>query len=155
MNNSGFDFEMKDYPKDKKSSLYYAGLHVPNNYNFIMYPAGGLETNINDFIIFMQSIAKAYYSENDILKQSSVKEMIRIQFNSNLTYGILWKIRPNSSVGHRGDIIGATTYTFYNVDKDIGYILFELKPKTKSTTNSTYQTIIMKNNLSIFIFSNI
>ena len=41
-----------DYPKDKKASLYHAGIKVPNDYKLILYPAGSLETNIDDFSEF-------------------------------------------------------------------------------------------------------
>ena len=140
MNDSGFDFNMNTYQKDKKSSLYHAGIEVPNDYKLILYPAGGFETNVDDFSIFMQHMASGYNINNNnngisILKKSSFDEMLKVQINPDFNHGILWEVYPSSTVGHEGDIVGVLTYAYYNKQLDRGYVLF----CNTSTTKTIYK----------------
>lgn len=135
MNNSGFDFEIVKYSKAKKSSLYHAGIEMPNDYKLILYPAGGFESNIEDFSKFMLAMARGYNDKSSILTKVSFNEMLKFPANSNLNYGILWEIYPSSSIGHSGDIVGVRTYTYYNKNKDRGYIFFCNTSTTKTIDN--------------------
>ncbi|EZH75737.1 hypothetical protein ATO12_02805 [Aquimarina atlantica] len=136
MNTSGFDFEMKG-TKDKKSSLYHAGIKIPNDYKLLLFPAGGFETSVDDFSIFMQSMAKGYYMGNSILQLASFNEMKQVRTSSKFTHGILWEVYPSSSVGHQGDIVGVVAYAYYNEIQDRGYLLFCNTSTTKTIDKDT------------------
>lgn len=141
MKNSGFDFNRQGYPKDKKSSLYHAGIKVPNNYKLILYPAGGFETSIDDFNKFMQSMASGYNEKPSILTTASFNEMLKVQIKLEFEHGILWEVYPSSTVGHEGDIVGVLTYTYYNKKQDRGYLLFCNTSTTKTIYKDTDEII--------------
>jgi CubicO group peptidase (beta-lactamase class C family) len=135
MNNSGFDFNMKNFPKDKKSSLYHASIKVPNDYKLILYPAGGFETNIDDFSAFMQSMANGYNGKASVLTIASFNDMLKVQIKHEFEHGILWEVYPSTTIGHEGDIVGVLTYAYYNKEQDRGYLLF----CNTSTTKTIYE----------------
>lgn len=135
MNNSGFDFNMKNFPKDKKSSLYHASIKVPNDYKLILYPAGGFETNIDDFSAFMQSMANGYNGKASVLTTASFDDMLKVQIKHEFEHGILWEVYPSTTIGHEGDIVGVLTYAYYNKEQDRGYLLF----CNTSTTKTIYE----------------
>ncbi|WP_117885290.1 serine hydrolase domain-containing protein [Aureibaculum luteum] len=141
MNNSGFDFNMQGYLKDKKSSLYHAGIKVPNNYKLILYPAGGFETSIDDFNKFMQSMASGYNEKPSILTTASFNEMLKAQIKPEFEHGILWEVYPSSTVGHEGDIVGVLTYAYYNKKQARGYMLFCNTSTTKTIYKDTNEII--------------
>lgn len=124
MKDSGFDFEMKNYPKNKKASLYHSNVKIPNNFRLLLYPAGGFETNILDFTKFMVSMAKGLENGNKILTKKSCFEMVKLPENSKYHHAVLWETYKSSTIGHQGDIAGATTFSYYNKKSDKGYILF-------------------------------
>jgi CubicO group peptidase (beta-lactamase class C family) len=118
-----FDFEQN---KDtiRKSSLYHFGTKIPNDYKLILYPAGGVESNVYDFTHFMQKVIEGYKYGNCLLTKESFRYMLNCETKPFLNQGILWRIQYNKIVGHRGDIAGATTFAYFNKDTGIGYILF-------------------------------
>lgn len=141
MKNSGFDFNMQGYPKDKKSSLYHAGIKVPNDYKLILYPAGGFETNVDDFSKFMQLMASGYNEKPSILTTASFNEMVKVEIKLEFEHGILWEVYPSSTVGHEGDIVGVLTYAYYNKKQDRGYMLFCNTSTTKTIYKDTDKII--------------
>jgi CubicO group peptidase (beta-lactamase class C family) len=141
MSHSGFDFLMKDYSEYDKSSLYHAGLAIPNDYNLVLYPAGGFESSVLDFSLFMKSMAKGYHSGNEILSHSSFEEMMKTQFSSDFIHGVLWKVYSSGTIGHDGDIVGATTYSYYHPNQGKGFVLFCNTGGTKTLYKDTDEII--------------
>lgn len=117
LENSKFDFE-KHHTESLPTQYHHAGINIPSDYNLLLYPAGGYESTVEDFTKFMSTIL----SDNSILSKESIKEMLSSEFINE--YGIFWEIYSNGYVGHTGDILGVTTLTYYNIEKDIGYLLF-------------------------------
>ncbi len=124
MTNSGFDFEMDDYPQEKKASLYHNNVKIPNDFKLLLYPAGGIETNMDDFSKFMVAITKGVSDGNSILTKKSCNEMVNLPTNSKISHAVLWETYPSSTIGHQGDMAGVSTYTYYNKNLNKGYILF-------------------------------
>lgn len=130
LENSTFDFELLSVMTEL-SHYYHAGIDIPNDYKLLLYPAGGFESTIEDYHRFMNSVI----NEESILSKESVKEMLTPQFNSE--YGILWEVYPSGYVGHNGDMLGVKTFTYYNLNKNIGYLLFCNTAGTKTIEKET------------------
>ena len=83
----------------------------------------------------MSGITKGLKNESPILSRESIKELVTPQLG-DLSHGILWETSENY-IGHSGDILGATTYAYYNFNKEIGYILFCNTAGTKTMYKET------------------
>ncbi len=130
LENSAFDFELSPI-MNEPTRYYHAGIDIPNDYRLLLYPAGGFESTIEDYHRFMNSVI----NEESILLKESVKEMLTPQFNSE--YGILWEVYPSGYVGHNGDMLGVKTFAYYNLNKNIGYVLFCNTAGTKTIEKET------------------
>lgn len=130
LENSKFDFELLP-SMNEPTQYYHSGIEIPNNYRLLLYPAGGFESTIEDFINYMNAAIHG----NSILSKESVKEMLTPHFNKE--YGILWEVYPSSSVGHNGDMLGVKTFAYYNLNKNIGYLLFCNTAGTKTIEKET------------------
>lgn len=136
LKNSKFDFE-ESSTMNEPSDYYHADITIPSDYRLLLYPAGGYESTIEDFSIFIQTIAANLHGGNNFLSKESIDEMLTPQFNTE--HGILWEVYDDGNIGHRGDILGATSFAYYDTKKDLGYILFCNTAGTKSLDNETYE----------------
>jgi len=127
---TSFDFQSTN-TADQNTSLYHAGMMVPVDYRLLVYPAGGLESTVYDFYLFMA----AFSGPNSILTEESMNVLLNPRFG-DLTHGVLWNISENY-IGHAGDILGATTFAYFNVEKEVGYILFCNTGGTKTLYKET------------------
>lgn len=130
MTSTSFDFQ-NDTLIASPSTLYHAGMEVPNDFNLLVYPAGGVVSTITDFARFMQAITQGLKGESPLLSTSSIQELLRPQLG-NKEHGILWEVTESGYIGHRGDILGVTTFAYYHLEKEVGYILFSNTAGTKS-----------------------
>ena len=151
MKESGFDFEMQNQHIYNKASLYHSNIKIPNDFKLILYPAGGFETNIENFSKFMVSMAKGFSDGNVILRKESCNEMVKLPNNKKRSHAVLWETYESSTVGHQGDIAGVTSYTYYNRKLDKGYIFFtNTAGKKKNYTDISIIIDTLKSYYSIF-----
>ncbi len=141
LKNTRFDFEPLDTNQTQKSCLYHFGIEVPNDYLLVLYPAGGIETNIIDLTKFMQAMIGGYRHGNEILTKQDYQFMLKPQIKKHFHQGILWRFRDKTWVGHRGDIAGATTFAYFDKRTGMGYILLSNSAGTKAI-ESEHQQII-------------
>ncbi len=130
LESSKFDFELS-HAVNEPTHYYHAGINIPNNYKLLLYPAGGFESTVEGFSILMNTVINGY----SILSKESVKEMLTPQFKTE--YGILWEVYPSGFVGHSGDMLGVKTFAYYNINKNIGYLLFCNTAGTKTIEKET------------------
>ena len=141
MKNTHFDFEQRDSIVEQKSCLYHFGIEVPNDYLLILYPAGGIETNIVDLTRFMQAMIAGYRHGNQILTKQDYRFMLKRQIKPRFNQGILWRFRDHTWIGHRGDIAGATTFAYFDKNTGMGYVLLSNSAGTKAIEQE-HQVII-------------
>ncbi len=122
MENTCFDFEITEEALEKSASLYHMSYKVPKDYKLIIYPAGGLTTNVEDLSAFYAATVKGYRQGNRILSHAGYLEMLKKQINSVFDQGILWEVY-DESIGHAGDIAGVTTFAYFNKATEVGYTL--------------------------------
>ena len=130
LENSKFDFELS-HTMGESTHYYHAGINIPDNYKLLLYPAGGFETTVEDFSIIMNAAINGH----SILSEESVKEMLTPHYKKE--YGILWEVYPSGYVGHNGDMLGIKTFAYYNINKNIGYLLFCNTAGTKTIEKET------------------
>ncbi len=140
MKNTRFDFE-NNQAKSRKSHLYHFGIEVPNDYLLVLYPAGGIETDIVDLTRFMQAMIAGYRHGNQILTKQDYRFMLKRQINPRFHQAILWRYRDKSWVGHRGDIAGATSFAYFDTKTGMGYVLLSNSAGTKAIERE-HQAII-------------
>lgn len=109
---------------------YYPFIH----YGIIVYPAGGLRTNVVDLSHFLIAhMNGGVYNGKRILSEESVEEMHRIQYQSNnygFQYGLgfqIWKRGDDVYIGHTGGLYGVTTKMVFRESDKIGIIFFTNK----------------------------
>ncbi|HEB62297.1 MAG TPA: class A beta-lactamase-related serine hydrolase [Bacteroidetes bacterium] len=140
MKNTHFDFEIENPSSKDFATLHHMGLEVPNDYQLIIYPAGGLVTNVLDFSKYMSTMVNGYKGGNQILSSADYQEMMRPQINPDFNRGIFWEVYQKS-IGHSGDIAGVVTYTYFDKAKGMGYIFFCNTAATKKIDQETLAII--------------
>ncbi len=138
LQHTGFDFEFRGIPDTLKSHLYHFGVEVPNDYLLLITPAGGLESNVEDFTAFMQHVMKSTSVYDSILSTVSYQMMIKRYYDPNLYQGIFWRVWWDGRAGHRGDLAGATTFAYFYKEYGTGYILFSNTAGGKSVESELH-----------------
>ncbi|MES2652128.1 MAG: serine hydrolase domain-containing protein [Bacteroidota bacterium] len=105
-------------------------------YEGITYPEGGVRTSVAELSNFFISLLnEGKYNEVRILKEESVKELTRFQYNNlnkpvnvnlnTLNSGIFWATKIGATrIGHNGSDPGVRTFMLSDLTKEIGIILF-------------------------------
>jgi CubicO group peptidase (beta-lactamase class C family) len=131
---------LSEVDMDNHAKLYYySGDTLKSHpfYGLTTYPDGGVRTSVEDlskFLIFLLNEGKS--SEGtQILDEDLVKQMLTQQFTSankpenvdleKQNAGIFWAVRENGArISHSGGDPGVITRLQYNLDKEVGLIVF-------------------------------
>ena len=99
------------------------------NYSFYNYPDGLFKTTITELSHFMIAMMnEGNYNSNQILKPSTVSEMLTLQVKNYDMQGLGWKKINHETFsfwGHSGGDPGVRTHMYFNPDTKIGIILFQ------------------------------
>ena len=149
---------------------YYLEEYTPKGKYWRMhtYPVGGLYTTVSDLSHFLIAhMNGGVWNNVQILKNTTVDVMHRIQPGNKIGYGLAWQtgliaadINITSS-GHRGGTAGVHCQMFYISSDDIG-IIFVTNGDTYWELFQTMRSVILENIIISFlekggdnIFSNI
>lgn len=109
---------------------YYPFIH----YGIIVYPAGGLRTDVIDLSHFLIAhMNGGVYNGIRILSEESIEEMHTVQYeNSNygFEYGLgfqIWEKGGDIYIGHTGGLYGVTTKMVFRKSDNVGIIFFTNK----------------------------
>ena len=142
MTNTGWFLSEIDTTKHSKLYEYKkgGGYKIYPKYGLTTYPDGGLRTSISDlsqFLIFLANSGK--YQNNQILSDSILNAMFTPQFKTGEldkyfqfddvnNWGLNLEINELDNgqivIGHSGSDPGVATQLWYNLDTEIGIILF-------------------------------
>lgn len=99
------------------------------NYSFYNYPDGLFKTTVTDLSHFMIAMMnEGNYNNHQILKPSTVSEMLSLQVKGYDIQGLGWKkinYETFSFWGHSGRDPGVRTHMYFNPDTKTGIILFQ------------------------------
>ncbi|PQJ79267.1 hypothetical protein BTO18_08820 [Polaribacter porphyrae] len=118
--------------KEKINSLKYGS--GKNEYPRIIsptYPDGGIYSNTTDLSKYLMHWIKGYSDERSIVKPSSYKEIMSIQFEQKkgdykgLKNGLFWWIFNQNRMGHNGGNMGSNANMFFYPELGIGYTSLE------------------------------
>lgn len=105
-------------------------------YGCTTYPDGGVRTTVDDLTRFFTCLLNnGNYNGKQVLKESSVKEMLQFQFTekdkpenvdpAKLNSGLFWATKMGGKrIGHNGSDPGVRTFMLSDLDKHIAVILF-------------------------------
>lgn len=98
------------------------------HYTFTDYPNGGLRSTAQDMFRFLSAYSNSgAYGTTRVLKEATVREMLRVQ-NSSIdnTAGLHWFVMntANNIWGHDGGEKGVATIMGFNPDNKTGAIIF-------------------------------
>ena len=99
------------------------------DYSFYNYPDGLFKTTIQELSHFMMvAMNEGQYGHHQILKPSTVKEMLTLQVENYDIQGLGWKkinYENFSFWGHSGRDPGVRTHMYFGPETGIGIILFQ------------------------------
>ena len=99
------------------------------NYSFYNYPDGLFKTSVNELSRFMMAMMnQGKYQNSQVLKSSTVKEMLSLQVKNYDIQGLGWKKINYESFyfwGHSGRDPGVRTHMYFNPETQFGIILFQ------------------------------
>jgi CubicO group peptidase (beta-lactamase class C family) len=137
MKNSGWALAEIDTLKHTKLYKKQNGKTVPVQwYEVNTYPDGGVRTSVEELSRFLIALLNdGQYHSTRILKDESVKEMLRFQYtaankpdNVNITkinQGIFWATKMGATrIGHNGSDPGVRTFMLSDLEKEVAVILF-------------------------------
>lgn len=137
MANSGWSLASIDIKKHTK--LYQKlgdSIKAIQWYEGTTYPDGGVRTSVAELSnFFICLLNEGKYNKVSVLKEESVKELTRFQFNelnkpvnvnlNTLNSGIFWATKIGATrIGHNGSDPGVRTFMLSDLTKEIGVILF-------------------------------
>ncbi len=113
-----------------KSTLYKNKETAIPEFKLATFPDGGLHTNVNDLLLFMQEMMLVYNEESNLFNTSTSRLMMDKKFEvppENLSKetnsGIFWDWMKNGRVGHNGADPGLFTMLSMNPETNSGYIM--------------------------------
>lgn len=137
MKNSGWALAEIDTLKHTKLYKKEDGKTVPIQwYEVNTYPDGGVRTSVEELSRFFIALLNGgQYNESRILKEETVKEILRFQYtksnkpdNVNITkinQGIFWATKLGATrIGHNGSDPGVRTFMLSDLEKEVAIILF-------------------------------
>lgn len=106
----------------------YIGITTPfKQFNYRIYPAGNLKSNIDDFSHFMIAILNyGEYKANRILKKSTIETMLTVQ---NPASGVsnIFRHCMGDCIGHSGGGTGFSTRAEWYFDRNMAMLIFTNK----------------------------
>jgi len=113
------------YTDDNNPMYYFVSRH---------YPAGFLNTDIDDFSHYMIAILNyGEWNGKRILKRSTVEKMLTVQ-NENLGVSYLWDHYIGNNFGHIGGGTGFSSFAEWHQNNNSGILIFSNKE-----TNAIYR----------------
>lgn len=119
------------YQKQADSSIKRIPL-----YGLTTYPAGGVRTSVNDLShFFICLLNDGKFQNRTVLREKTVQEMLRFQFDSlhkpeniepaKLNSGIFWSTKMGGKrIGHNGSDFGVRTFMLSDLKKEVAVIMF-------------------------------
>ena len=119
-------------PTNELSINYTTNLQPVPRYHLNTYPDGGVHTNINDLVMYIQQVMKTHKGDAGIFSKGIFNEMLAPQMTnkqlkkSKLKHnsGLFWELKNSGSIGHSGADPGVLTLMYFDPKKDIGAIIF-------------------------------
>lgn len=105
-------------------------------YGLTTYPDGGVRTSVNDLShFFICLLNDGRFQSRQVLKQKTVQEMLRFQFDdahkpenivpAELNSGIFWSTKMGGKrIGHNGSDFGVRTFMLSDLKKEVAVIIF-------------------------------
>jgi CubicO group peptidase (beta-lactamase class C family) len=119
------------YQKQPDSSIKLIPL-----YGMTTYPDGGVRTSVNDLShFFICLLNDGKFQNKQVLREKTVQEMVRFQFNdahkpenivpAELNSGIFWSTKMGGKrIGHNGSDFGVRTFMLSDLKKEVAVIMF-------------------------------
>lgn len=119
------------YQKQADSSIKRIPL-----YGLTTYPDGGVRTSVNDLShFFICLLNDGKFQNRQVLKEKTVQEMLRFQFDNKhkpenivpaeLNSGIFWSTKMGGKrIGHNGSDFGVRTFMLSDLKKEVAVIMF-------------------------------
>lgn len=133
----------KNYQPSKVSTLYWYGYPTPE-YEQITYGDAGFMTNIIDFSKFLITMIQGYNGEDNILKATSYKEMMKDPMSDDFRKGIFWTV-DSEKIGHSGNDPGVISHAYFLRENGNGIIVFVNTSETEnamSEVRDIYRTLL-------------
>jgi len=133
----------KNYQPSNVSTLYWYGYPTPE-YEQITYGDAGFMTNITDFSKFLITMIQGYNGEDNILKATSYKEMMKDPVSSDFRKGIFWSV-DSEKIGHSGNDPGVISHAYFLRENGNGIIIFVNTSETEnamSEVRDIYRTLL-------------
>ena len=113
----------------------YGNFYPLNHYDSPVYPCGFLRTSVKQFSHFLMAIINdGSYAETELLQNSSVNEMITVQFPSlSSNTGLFWQ-NGGEYWGHGGSGPGVSTLMLFHPERNEGVIVFTNVENTEVTS---------------------
>lgn len=138
MNDTGWF--ISDINLKKHAKLYQkqpdSSIRVIPLYGLTTYPDGGVRTSVNDLShFFICLLNDGKFQNRQVLKEETVKEMLRFQFDdahkpenikpAELNSGIFWSTKMGGKrIGHNGSDFGVRTFMLSDLKKQVAVIMF-------------------------------
>lgn len=133
----------KNYQPSNVSTLYWYGYRTPE-YDQITYGDAGFMTNITDFSKFLITMIQGYNGEDNILKATSYKEMMKDPTSDDFKKGIFWSV-DSDKIGHSGNDPGVISHAYFLRKNGTGIIVFVNTSETEndmSEVRDIYRTLL-------------
>jgi CubicO group peptidase (beta-lactamase class C family) len=101
-------------------------------------------TNITDFSKFLITMIQGYNGEDNILKATSYKEMMKDPISSDFRKGIFWSV-DLEKIGHSGNDPGVISHAYFLRENGNGIIIFVNTSETEnamSEVRDIYRTLL-------------
>jgi CubicO group peptidase (beta-lactamase class C family) len=120
----------KNYHPSQVSTLYWYGYPTPE-YEQITYGDAGCMTNITDFSKFLITMINGYRGEDNILKATSYKDMMKNPISPDFRKGIFWSV-DSEKIGHSGSEPGIISHAYFLKENGKGIIVFVNTSETEN-----------------------
>jgi CubicO group peptidase (beta-lactamase class C family) len=121
MNNASF--RISDLETEKVAMPYYEDLSPCGHYGVPFYPSTTLRSSVDDFSHFVIAMMNGgIYKGKRILKDSTVNEILRIQY-ANSWCGLLWWKYSGGWYGGQGGFLGASSFMAFKKKDNIGILI--------------------------------
>ena len=121
MNNTSW--RISDLETEKVAMPYYEDLSPIGHYSVPFYPSTTLRSSVDDFSHFVVAMMNGgIYKGKRILKDSTVNEILRIQY-ANSWLGLLWWKYSGGWYGGEGGFLGASSFMAFKKKDDIGILI--------------------------------
>lgn len=97
-------------------------------YQHLLYPIGGLYSNLEDMNIFIREMIKGLSDNGTLLSKSSYKNMFSKQLKKiplgmkedEVNQGVFWVFQDDHTIGHTGGGLGASAFMFIDTKNRTG-----------------------------------